>query len=206
MTNNLWYYQMLDFPQLPVYLVSKFDQLVKERLLGLPDNVYTPQSPRTTDGYINHIQYKDLSEKKSGSIVYHELTNEFESWIKGNITEQYKRVKFSIHHGDIAPPHTDYLRDFGINYIHVLGGDNVKTVWYQEEGFPVVRDGRCRQPNYQKLSVLEEVVLPVNQWHILRTDILHSVENLQSNRIRITVDLDRSAVDGLEKHFIKGVV
>lgn len=203
MTNDLWYYQLLDFPSLPDYLVSKFDQLIEEKLLGLPETVYTPQNPRDNDGYINHIQYKDFTEQQTGRIVYHKLTTEFESWVRENVTDQYQRVKFSIHHGKIAPPHTDYLRDFGINYIHTLGGDSVKTVWYQETGFPIVREGRCRQPDYRQLSVLEEVVLPANCWHILRTDILHSVENLQSNRIRIAVDLGRFAVDVLNSHFIK---
>lgn len=203
MTDDIWYYQLLDFPPLPDYLKSKFDQLIEEKLLGLPETVYNPQNPRAADGYINHVQYKDLSEEKTGRIVYHELTEDFESWVKENITDQYKRVKFSIHHGEIAPPHTDYLRDFGINYIHVMGGNSVKTVWYQEEGFPIVRNGRCRQPDYQRLSILEEVTLPADSWHILRTDILHSVEHLQSNRIRIAIDLDRSVVVSLDSHFIK---
>ena len=203
MINDLWYYQLLDLPLLPDYLKSKFDQLIEQTLLGMPENVYLPQSPRESDGYINHVQYKDFTETLTGYIVYHELTAEFDQWVKENVSKQFNRAKFSIHHGEIAPPHTDYLRDFGINYIHVLGGNDVKTVWYQEEGFPIVRNGRCRQPDYQRLSILKEVVLPANQWHVLRTDILHSVENLQSNRIRISVDIDRATVTDLESYFIK---
>ena len=76
------------------------------------------------------------------------------------------------------------------------------TVWYQEIGKPVVREGRARQPDYAKLTVLDQVVLPVNQWHILRTDILHSVENLQNNRIRISIDIDEEVAASITNHFI----
>ena len=195
MTENLWYYKLLDFPPLPEQLVQQLDQLIEQKLLGMPGDIFTPQAPRPSDGYINVINYKDASEEQLGQIIYHELPWEFQSWVNDNITDQYLRIKFSIHHGKIAPPHTDYLREYGINYIHVLGGDNVKTVWYQEHGHPVVRPGRHRQPDYAKLTVLDEIVLPAGQWHVLRTDILHSVENLQSNRVRIAIDLNESMID-----------
>jgi hypothetical protein len=205
MQENLWYYKLLDFPSLPDHLVRRLDQLIQEQLLGLPDQVYTPTQPGA-DGAVNYIQYKNFDHSKHGQIIYHELPKEFIEWIEHNITDTYERVKFSVHHGEIAPPHTDLLRQFGINYIHQLGGDQVKTVWYQEIGKPVVRDmaqeGRVRQPDYAKLTVLDQVVLPAHQWHVLRTDILHSVENLQHNRIRIAIDLSKEAVMSLANHFI----
>jgi hypothetical protein len=188
MKDNLWFYKLLDLPDLPENLICQFDRLIENKLLGLPDQVYTPSNPRT-DGYINVIQYKDHSLEHEGKIMYHNLPEEFEYWIQQNIMDNYLRVKFSIHHGTIAPPHTDYLRDYGIHYIYNPGGDDVRTVWYQEQGQSIVRNGRVRQPDYSKLTVLEEVVLPAKKWHVLRTDIVHSVENLQGNRIRIAVDL-----------------
>jgi len=201
MHNNLWYYKLLDFPSLPDNLAQQLDQLIPKRLLGLPNQVYTP-SERGAGGVINQVQYNNFDHSKSGQIVYHELPADFTAWINQHVVDTYKRATVAVHHGEIAPPHTDYLRQYGINYIHQLGGDRVTTVWYQEIGKPIVREGRARQPDYAKLTVVDQVVLPANQWHILRTDVLHSVENLQSNRIRLSIDIDETTAMAVVKHFI----
>jgi hypothetical protein len=201
MHNNLWYYKLLDFPALPDYLAQQLDRLIPEHLLGLPDQIHTP-TERGANGVINQVQYKNFDHTKSGQIVYHELPADFVAWVNQHVVATYKRATIAVHHGEIAPPHTDYLRQYGINYIHQLGGDCVTTVWYQEIGKPVVREGRTRQPDYAKLTVVDQVVLPANQWHVLRTDVLHSVENLQSNRIRISVDIDEEVVASITNHFI----
>ena len=201
MHEDLWYYKLLDFPSLPVHLEQQLDQLILEKLLGFPGQVYTPTT-RGINGLINYIQYKNFDHTKSGQIVYHELPKDFVDWINQNIVSIYNRATIAVHHGEIAPPHTDYLRQFGINYIHRLGGNNVTTVWYQETGKSVVRNGRARQPDYAKLTVLDQVVLPARRWHLLRTDVLHSVENLYSNRIRLSIDVDKEVVMSVTKHFI----
>jgi len=201
MQENLWYYKLLDFPSLPDHLAHQLDQLIPERLLGLPDQIYTP-SNRSADGVINQVQYKNFDHTKTGQIVYHKLPTAFVAWINQHIVTTYNRATIAVHHGEIAPPHTDYLRQYGINYIHQLGGNRVTTVWYQEIGKPIVREGRARQPDYAKLTVLDQVVLPAGQWHILRTDVLHSVENLQSNRIRLSIDIDEATALSVAEHFI----
>ena len=81
------------------------------------------------------------------------------------------------------------------------GGTNVKTVFYQEQGQPVIRTTsqiHIKEP----LIKLAEINIPVNTWHLLRTDIIHTVEFMTGPRVRITSDPDQLEIDSFESHVV----
>lgn len=65
--------------------------------------------------------------------------------------------------------HRDFSRKVAYNYILELGGNDVKTCFYDHRGN----------------QIAEYVIVP-NRWHLINVDILHCLKNLESPRIAIT--------------------
>ena len=210
--NKIWYYKKLDFPELPLELKNRFDQLVKEKLLQVPDNIHTITNP-SQDGYLNYNYHQvpptqiENNTFPGGEYFYTELTPEFKSWFRENISATAGFLRFSTHKPDPSSPitrlspHVDFQRSYGLNYVHVPGGISVKTVFYQEQGHPVIRSNppiSVKSP----LIKLAEITIPVNTWHLLRTDIVHTVEFMTGPRIRITADPDQLEIDAFESHVV----
>jgi hypothetical protein len=74
----------------------------------------------------------------------------------------------------INPDFNDYIhwdpRAYAINYVIKLGGDNVTTSFFNKDE-----------------TLVESTVLPIHQWHILDVQQLHSVSNIETDRIAITL-------------------
>ncbi len=68
-----------------------------------------------------------------------------------------------------VPIHKDD-RDFAFNYIINTGGNNVETVWYDD--------------NYKEIH--RECIEP-NKWHQLKVNVLHTVEGITNKRFGITI-------------------
>ncbi|MBI33463.1 MAG: hypothetical protein CMD98_06325 [Gammaproteobacteria bacterium] len=114
----------------------------------------------------NHFQYKH--EENFYSTHYCEL--ELKLWLMNTFPEgksfNYQRI------GDGLPVHTDVDRNECINYLIRPGGEQVETVWFDD--------------NYQEIH--RECIEP-NRWHKLKVDVLHTVEGVTDKRLSITVGL-----------------
>lgn len=73
--------------------------------------------------------------------------------------------------GENITIHKDMGRFETYNYIIDTGGDNVKTVWFDED----------------KTTILHEEVIRPRVWNKLRVDVNHGVFNLTSPRIMMMV-------------------
>jgi|ETNvirenome_6_85_1030632.scaffolds.fasta_scaffold00054_68 hypothetical protein len=67
------------------------------------------------------------------------------------------------------PRHIDYNRSSCYNYLLQLGGDNVETVWWKND------------------KEIYRTCIPEKKWHKLDISIEHSIENIETERIAITV-------------------
>lgn len=209
--NTVWYYKKLDFPELPLELKVKFDQLAEHELLKIPDVIYTKDNLNEHQ-YFNYLKSSSTKVNNTtvpgGEMIYSNLTPEFETWFRKNISATAGLPRFAAHKNDPNHPitflgaHCDFKRNYALNYVHRPGGSKVKTVFYQEEGYPVIRELGITWETAPKLIKLAEINIPVNTWHLLRTDIIHSVEYMTSPRIRITSDPDQAEVDSFEPHVI----
>lgn len=210
--DKVWYYKKLDFPELPAELKMQFDQLIEQKLLKVPEVVYTKEHLNEYN-YFNYLKSADTQLENGvtvpgGEMIYTDLTPEFETWFRANISATASIPRFAAHVNDQTKPitflgaHCDFRRNYALNYVHRPGGTKVKTVFYQEEGFPIIR-GLGITWNYRpKLVKIAEINIPVNTWHLLRTDIVHSVEFMTGPRIRITSDPDQAEVDAFEPHVV----
>ena len=173
----MWYCKFVDLPKVP-------DYFVQEILLKEPGKVL-----RDYHGWI-HIKYG--KEVKSANNPFYYTTPELELWLKKNIANEYNDVGVRYAHYEIGTTtsgvHTDQTRRYVLQYL-IKSGNGILNFW-QEKNQPIVRDGRYTSFNYDDLILLESFDIPEGQWILLNTNILHSVEGLDSNRVSIQVSLN----------------
>jgi len=73
--------------------------------------------------------------------------------------------------GDGLPIHKDIDRNDAFNFIINPGGENVETVWYDDNYNEIHRE--CIEPN---------------RWHKINVNILHTVKGITNKRLSITVN------------------
>lgn len=121
---------------------------------------------------------------------------EFETWARENIISEYKNAGLNYCN---SPPadyvtscgaHTDATRVYTLLFNVEPGGPNVSTNFWQEEGYPVLREPKCAGTNTDKLKLLDGIVIPPGVWCIINTLVLHSVDNLIKPRINFQISLD----------------
>jgi hypothetical protein len=177
-------YKELDLPRIP------------DELLIFKNN------PRS---YVKDIGY-NLHHEKNGRILKgceyfnYELDILLLNWIFENIpgtkeTVPFKQVSRPLD-GTIGTHivHSDIRRKFALNYMFQLGGNNVTTSWYQEKNKPLRRTksegGKQADTgfvDYLNLELLDSVVLKLNTWYLIATDILHDVDNIVDERSSISI-------------------
>jgi len=99
----------------------------------------------------------------------------------------------SAKRGQFHGPHTDKTRRYALLYNISSGGDCAETVFYREPAKPLV----LQQPlatalDLDQLEIIERVSLPLRQWVILNSLVLHGVENLSTDRISFQVGINEN--------------
>jgi hypothetical protein len=108
-------------------------------------------------------------------------------------------------------PHTDGRRGHHVlQYAFETGGPDVTTVWWQEDGHPIYRNSAVfnhgiNNPDDERAGVaknkhmalhkldltgltpLESVVFKKDHWYLLDADVIHSVHNVRTKRLALTV-------------------
>jgi hypothetical protein len=105
------------------------------------------------------------------------------------VTVGYQKITSLLGNSTMLHPHTD-SRNRGrycISYLLDSGGDDVETIWWQENGKDITRDPWSHSFNMNDLTMIERTIFPTNCWNIMRTDVLHSVQYITTSRIAISV-------------------
>lgn len=86
-------------------------------------------------------------------------------------------------------PHTDGKTrgPFCISFLLTSGGTNVETIWWQENGKDLIRDPWSHCFDLNVLSKVNSTIFPSNRWNIMRTDLIHSVHNINNDRRAFTI-------------------
>lgn len=198
----MYAYKILDhLPSLPQYLL---DSVLKTLEAGKQSNDALYPLTRVKDITINSTNsaYTSRMLKINDQEVpttyarRFELDIEVQNWIRENIVDDawtectISQTQVSI--GSTHGAHTDKTREFVLMYVLDTGGEDCRTVWYQEKGQPYYRPGRLwlTVTDYDQLEERESIQLPPHCWSIINTQFLHGVENLTRDRIVIHVGLD----------------
>ena len=136
------YYKYLELPVVPVSLILPVEEVLElENIFGGETKNYT----------------------------IHECQDELREYLKELFPERQTFRYQTLVHG--IPVHKDRGRTTAINYIIETGGNNVQTIWYEEDYVT---------PTYN-------VVLPKKIWHEIQVDQYHTVMNIEERRFAITI-------------------
>jgi hypothetical protein len=157
------------------------------------------QLPGYSEYQYRTITREDGTKFKTAGTHRYWISEEFENWVREHFQQEPIGCGISIFDqvGPSLAPHVDASRNFVIQYLLDLGGDNVETVWYREKEKDILRpdlrsnfDPEKTINNYSQVEEIDRTRFPSNQWVCLNANILHSVENVERPRIAIQISRD----------------
>jgi hypothetical protein len=195
-----WYWKVLDVPPLPLELEAQVMDLYND-----PNKKHF--NTHENDEYHNAIRpdlihrpkLDQARTKLNGRVLttvrshrYH-LPEQVHNWVVGQFGDQYTDLSLSVTDNGpdktILIPHTDCTREFLIVYTLIQGGDNVEIKFWKEDHEDLHREMRTFPDNYDRLTQLKSVKWPDRTWVMFNTNIVHSVENILSQRVQVHMGL-----------------
>jgi hypothetical protein len=189
------WFPMSHLPKVPDYFLKIAHELIQELPSGDVDFVN-----QITD----YNKYKNRQLVKDGTAISSRrqrglnMPPEWNSWVRENIVQEFIETGVRISEGNstVHGAHCDFRRKWKLYYLLDRGGDNATTVFYQQHGFPIVREEITDQDtklitcnNYQELTVIDSVQWPMHQWVLLNTMVLHGVEGVTGARANFTISI-----------------
>ena len=99
------------------------------------------------------------------------VNKNLEDWLEKNLLFKFS-VRYQIIYPGV-PIHKDMgNRKLAYNYLLSLGGDNVKTMIFNESK-----------------KILQSEILPLKTWHSIKTDMFHGVFGLYKDTPRISLSI-----------------
>jgi hypothetical protein len=207
----MWLYKFIDAPELPPELEAKVMTLYNDpnrESQRINSNDYANDMKPDLAGRLHPkdvVAIKDGKSYRNSRGFRYTLDQQVSDWIHQHLSDQYTDCGLSVIHGPdgLLAPHTDQTRRFAVLYTFDTGGADVRTAFYQEHGYPVERELREFGTDYDRLKEVHAVQFPLRTWVIMNTNVLHSVENLVSDRIQIQFGLNEVPDDWTYQEEIK---
>lgn len=165
--------RQLDIPSLPKFLEHNF--IKSDTKL----NIGPIRDFKETSGII----------KKSTPATKYSITKQIQKWLDENIKKSYHRAVImkcqTLNASDTFSCHTDITREWALIYYYKTGGTNTVLNYYRENGYELIRglDKRCN--DYSKLKKIASFYPKETEWWLVRTDVLHDVKKMNSDRITL---------------------
>jgi hypothetical protein len=186
---------MFHLPSVPEHFVHTAQRLLKERPPGDSNFV---KNIDNFDSYKNRTLVKDHYETSSRTQRGLAMPDEWHAWVRQNIVKDYLESDLRVSEGNstVHGAHCDFRRKWKLYYLLDRGGDSATTYFYQQKGYPIVREEitdsdttliTCN--NYQELTVIDQVQWPLHKWVLLNTMILHGVDGVTGNRANFTISI-----------------
>ncbi len=185
------YHRFDDHNQLPDYVIQEINFYKNN---DFRDRNLDTYNKFNFSGYANRILTKNGKQYPSTKTQRTSLSSNCQNWFKDNICSSWTECSFSItpsiseSHG----PHTDVTRLWLLMYVIDSGGDNATNCFWRQKGHDLVRLGNdpITVCNYNELELVAETKFVPNQWALINTKVLHSVENIRRPRISIHIGLN----------------
>jgi hypothetical protein len=120
-----------------------------------------------------------------------EVNDEIKKWVRENIDLDVIHISIqSMHSGKTITPHIDEMRNYAYNYIIETGGDKTSTCfWTPKVEYSHLKTYAQTVFPYDRLDLVEKIKIKECAWHKLDTKTIHSVENLDPHKKRISLSL-----------------
>lgn len=207
------YFTYLDLPAIPQDIEARILELVDKPIQNFHTSEEFVRSIENRDNLnieaseeiINAI--KNAEYNPDNSLGYHlsevwthasnlaefdflEVTEEIKQWVKDSINLKVAHVSVqSMYGGKTITPHIDEMRSFAYNYIVDTGGMPSTCFWKPKDEFKHLKLYAQTVFSYDRLDLVEEIKIEKGRWHKLDTRQIHSVENLDPTKKRISLSL-----------------
>lgn len=192
--NEFWTHQFLDLPPIPQKFV---DLALAADPARLGEKTKSTHYKKGKDPYAIRDLTRNGNPVPNIRVPRYNVNEEFEQWVRENIVQGFTEASVSIsstYAGSLGA-HSDRKRDYGLLYVVRQGGPDVRTVFYQQKGYPVVRNRYVSIDNYDQLDIIDVADFGENRWALLDARILHSVENVTDQRISFQISIDRDLTE-----------
>jgi hypothetical protein len=200
MTDDLNFYCLCDLPTPPDWLIADVKKSISlgiEHNIGLQFHIRPTYDPDTLK--VSRLLQKKFQDTKEFVLngttwqraLYrrYEISKESGDWIREYVGDYSQAGSQVMYQGQAFSPHTDGgPRRYILNYLIDAGGSDVATQWFQEQGRELVREGPALQyPEGEKLELVKSVIIPTATWTALFGKVIHSVVNLEKERLQLSV-------------------
>jgi len=186
-----WLYKILDLPHVPQDIIQQAYKQIDVELDQTPSN-----KPKIDwDKIKNDVIIVDGIKKVNAPNMGYKLDDSIKSWAYTHITNKdVANVRISVtdtgNGKDTNGAHCDLSRNYSMIYLLESGGENHRTVFYQEKDKPLLRNNGDRCSDYSLLTEVDSVQIPLRTWTIIKTRVLHGVINIPNPRISFQVGLN----------------
>ena len=184
---------MNQLPPVPTYFIEQALCNVK----GTPIPKVHASLPGIDEYRTRTLTMPDGQQIQSAGSQRYPMSLEYESWVKENIKSEWAVCCINRHTqvSNTMGPHIDDQTNELLYFILQEGGDNVETVWWQENGCEIERPDKLPTldyydtavNDYNKLTEIDRIKIPAGVWVRMNTMILHSVENITGVRIGLSI-------------------
>lgn len=163
-----------NLPLIPQHLLDNIDQCLE-----------TPGLKTAVD----RICIKDGLPIPTHHYERHPVPENLVDWVRNNIADDFVDVGLASYGGagQIGLPHIDRTRDWTLIYFLDLGGSDVDTIFWQQQGHDVFRPVETVIYSYDDLVELEKHRFQLNRWVLLNARCLHSMSEFSRPRKSIQV-------------------
>lgn len=184
---------MSHLPPVPAHFIQE----ALEKVKGTPVKKLYSSVPGIENFKFRNLTLANGGEISSVTSLRYNMSQDYESWVRKNIKDGNIIVGVNQHNlnSNTMGPHVDDAVSELLCFLVQEGGDNVETVWWQEQGHPAERLDKIPTSNYYDPAVndytslfeISRVRIPMGVWVRMNTRVLHSVENITSTRTLLTV-------------------
>ncbi len=191
------------FPDLPKEIQQEILDIVNNDTSYLIDDLLISSTLETTE-MVNQLYGFSANETDLGYpgtearkvfpnlVKYHFLdaNDKIKDWVNTNLPVNAASINIQvIEKGEHIAPHIDEVRVQAINYLLSTGGDASLNFYKLKNP----KDEKKIHPQifipYEVLECMETNLVPANVWHILPTNKIHSVENINPTERRISLSI-----------------
>lgn len=192
-------FEYLDYPKLPSSLVEDILTTVEKNVSSFKEDalLYADQSildavQLPEPDWTNNLGFP-LSNSDQDTCKFHfmEAPESVKKWVQENIPVKVNAVHIqTMADGTHIVPHVDEIRNKALNYIISQGGKDVCTNFFvpRNEFSHLTISPQTLIPK-DRLELIESICINSNEWHSLKVDKIHNVENITPPDKRISLTL-----------------
>lgn len=190
----------LSFPPLPDALEQEILDIAHQAEIFHANDIHVNASRETLEviGHVDYnpdtnlgYHYSTAKEHFPSMSNYHflEASDNIRKWVAENINPSLTAHIQVIDQGTIIPPHIDEVRSKAVNYIVEPGGNSITSFYYVKGEYQNLLVTPQTSIPYERLSVMESVLIQPKMWHSLDVTQIHGVTNMNPLQKRIALTL-----------------